>query len=45
MFNEKPNQLTELAVATFKELKPDYQEYILKQIEQLLEIQQKEKGD
>lgn len=45
MFNEKPNQLTELAVAIFKELKPDYQEYILKQIEQLLEIQQKEKGD
>lgn len=45
MFNEEPDQLTELAVSTFKELKPDYQEYILKQIEQLLKIQNKEKGD
>lgn len=43
MFIEQPNQLTELAIATFKELKPEYQEYILKQIDQLLDIQQKEK--
>ena len=42
MFNEQPNQLLNLASATFKELKPTYQEYILKQIDQLLEIQQNE---
>lgn len=43
MFNEQPNQLAEQAYATFKELKPEYQEYILKQIVQLLEIQRNEK--
>ena len=43
MFNEKPNQIAELAYATFKELKPEYQEYVLSQIEQLLEIQKNEK--
>lgn len=32
-----------LAATTFKELKPEYQEYVLKQINQLLEIQNKEK--
>ena len=42
MFNEEPNELTKLASTTFKELKPEYQEYILKQINQLLEIQNKE---
>lgn len=42
MFSEQPNQLLELASATFKELKPAYQEYIIKQIDQLLEIQQNE---
>lgn len=42
MFEEQPNQLAELAFATFKELKPQYQEYILKQIDQLLDIQRKE---
>lgn len=31
MFEEQPNKLFELASATFKELKPEYQEYILKQ--------------
>ncbi|MDO4317211.1 MAG: hypothetical protein Q4C48_03285 [Lachnospiraceae bacterium] len=45
MFNEQPNQLAELAYLTFKELKPEYQEYVLKQIDQLLEIQHKEKGE
>lgn len=45
VFNEQPNQLAELAYSTFKELKPEYQEYILKQIDQLLEIQHKEKGE
>lgn len=33
------------AATTFKELKPEYQEYVLKQISQLLEIQNKEKTD
>ena len=42
MFHEKPNQLVELASSIFKELKPEYQEYVLKQIDQLLEIQHKE---
>lgn len=42
MFNEPSNQLLDLASATFKELKPVYQEYILKQINQLLEIQENE---
>lgn len=46
MFDEKPNQLAEQASTAFKELKPEYQEYILKQIDQLLDIQHKEKqGD
>ena len=45
MFREEPNQLVELASYTFQQLKPEYQEYVLKQIEQLLEIQQTEKGD
>lgn len=42
MFEKDSNQLADLASATFKELKPEYQEYILKQIDQLLEIQNKE---
>lgn len=42
MFNEQPDLLTELAYSTFKELKPEYQEYVLKQIDLLLEIQRKE---
>lgn len=42
MYEEQPNQLAELASATFKELKPEYQEYILKQIDQLLDIQSRE---
>lgn len=45
MFGEKPNQLLELASSVFKELKPEYQEYILKQIDQLLAIQKKEQGE
>lgn len=44
MFDEQPNQLAELTSATFKELKPEYQEYIFKQIDQLLDIQRKEEG-
>lgn len=42
MFEEMPNHLTELASVTFKKLKPEYQEYVLKQMEQLLAIQDKE---
>ena len=42
MFEEQPNQLSELASSTFKELKPEYQEYILKQIDQLLDVQRAE---
>ena len=42
MFEEKSNQLVELAFATFQELKPVYQEYIPKQIDLLLEIQREE---
>lgn len=45
MFEEEPNRLSELASSTFKELKPEYQEYVLKQIDQLLDLQHKEKGE
>lgn len=42
MFKDQPDSISELAYATFKKLKPEYQEYVLKQIDQLLEIQSKE---
>lgn len=42
IFEEPPDQLVELASTTFKELNPTYQKYILKQIDQLLEIQHNE---
>lgn len=42
MFNKAPGHMAELACATFQELKPEYQDYILKQIDMLLEIQNKE---
>lgn len=45
MFEEQPNRFSELASSTFKELKPEYQDYVLKQIDQLLEMQNKEKGE
>lgn len=45
MFEEKPNTTLALAVSSFKELKPVYQEYVLKQIDQLLEIQSKEDSE
>ncbi|MBD5533832.1 MAG: helix-turn-helix transcriptional regulator [Lachnospiraceae bacterium] len=45
MFEEKQDQLIEMASAAFKELKPEYQDYILKQIDQLLDIQNREKGE
>lgn len=43
MFEEQTDLFTELASATFKELKPEYQKYIIQQIDLLLEIQNKEK--
>lgn len=42
MFDKAPDPLTELASSTFKELKPVYQDYIIKQMELLLEIQNQE---
>ena len=45
IFEERPNPTMALAVSSFKELKPVYQEYVLKQIDQLLEIQEKEKQE
>ena len=45
MFEEKPNTQLALAISSFKELKPIYQEYVLKQIDQLLEIQKQEEQD
>lgn len=42
MFDKVPDPLTELASSTFKELKPVYQNYIIKQMELLLEIQNQE---
>lgn len=45
MFEKESDQLAVFASSAFKELKPVYQEYILKQIDQLLEIQRKEKGE
>jgi len=42
MFEEEPDQFIGFASETFSRLKPEYQEYILKQMDQLLEIQNKE---
>lgn len=42
MFDKTPDPLAELAASNFKKLKPVYQEYIIKQMEQLLEIQNQE---
>lgn len=41
MFEEQPTS-SQLASSIFQELKPEYQEYILSQINQLLDIQSKE---
>lgn len=45
MFNKTPNRLTEIACTTFQELRPEFQDYILKQIDQLLEIQRKDEKE
>lgn len=42
MFLKEPDHDLELASTTFKKLKPIYQKYIIKQINELLEIQEKE---
>lgn len=44
MFAQQPDQAAESVYSSFKELKPDYQAFIHNQIEQLLEIQRKEKN-
>jgi phage repressor protein C with HTH and peptisase S24 domain len=41
MFNKEPNQEFTKLVSLFRELNPTFQEYILKQIDLLLEIQDK----
>jgi transcriptional regulator with XRE-family HTH domain len=42
MFNKEPDQEFTKLVSLFRELNPTFQEYILKQIDLLLEIQSKE---
>lgn len=42
MFEEPTEPAYELAYATFKQLKPSFQKYVLDQINQLLEIQRTE---
>lgn len=44
MFEEEPAQFVGFASEIFNRLKPEYQEYILKQMDQLLEIQNKEES-
>ncbi len=44
MFYEEPDLVVEMANSAFKKLKPAYQDYIIKQIDQLLEIQDSESG-
>ncbi len=39
------DELLEIAFNSFKELKPEYQEYVLKQIDQLLDMQVREKSE
>lgn len=42
MFKKPSDPMYELAFATFKQLKPPFQKYVLNQIDQLLEIQRTE---
>ncbi|CAM2078616.1 MAG: HTH cro/C1-type domain-containing protein [uncultured Clostridium sp.] len=41
IFENEQNHTTELAINTFKELTPEFQEYVLKQIKELLKLQNK----
>lgn len=43
IFEEELTQLKENAITSFKKLRPVYQEYVMKQMDLLLEIQEKEK--
>lgn len=45
MFESEPNRTAELAMKTFMELKPAFQKYVLQQINQLLELQEKDNDD
>ena len=40
MFKEASNPTFDLAVSDFKKLSPEYQDYVLQQIDQLLKIQE-----
>lgn len=42
--DNKHEQINQLTISNFQKLKPEYQEYIIKQIDQLLDLQSKEKG-
>lgn len=44
MFTHEPNAKLEQALSTFKELKPEFQDYVMQQIENLLELQKKDDG-
>lgn len=41
MFIDEPDKIFDNAMNIFKELKPEYQEYVIQQINQLLELQEK----
>lgn len=43
--SEEDEPACQFASAAFRKLKPVYQEYVLRQIDQLLEIQRKEAGE
>jgi transcriptional regulator with XRE-family HTH domain len=45
MFNAAPELKLERVVALFKELNPSFQDYALKQIDQLLELQNRRDGE
>lgn len=42
MFNRELNHMAELALSKFKDLTPEFQDYIVKQISLLLEMQMKD---
>lgn len=41
MFDQEPDQNLNRMVAFFKELRPEFQDYVLQQIDQLLDLQKK----
>ncbi|MDR3147800.1 MAG: helix-turn-helix domain-containing protein [Treponema sp.] len=45
MFNNTPEMKLERVVAAFKELNPSFQDYAIKQIDQLLELQNRQDDD